>query len=421
MSLIDNILMALQNLKANKMRTFLTMLGIIIGISAVIAIETVGSSLSGSISNSLSSFGIANISVSVTSKDSSNDAFARMFSRNSYKESDLISNELIEEYKEVYGNEINYIELTENVGTITYSVKDTSAKISLMGVNGDYLYAEDIEMLTGRFVNDEDGLEKNNYIVVSDQFLSDMGMSKITAVGEILPLTINNHLQEFTIIGIYKYDSETSMSFTSSTSVTTSAYIPVGTAKYLTHANDGYSSLTIISSADVDTTKLLEDTQYFFESAYAMNDSYTVNCSNMEAMLETVTSMMSTLTLAISAIAGISLIVGGVGVMNIMLVSITERTKEIGTRKALGATRNNIRMQFIVEAIIVCIIGGFIGIVLGLIIGAVGAKLIGFDAIPSVTSVVVAVVFSIGIGVFFGYYPANKAAKLNPIDALRYE
>ncbi|MCH4222848.1 MAG: FtsX-like permease family protein, partial [Solobacterium sp.] len=119
--------------------------------------------------------------------------------------------------------------------------------------------------------------------------------------------------------------------------------------------------------------------------------------------------------------AGISLLVGGIGVMNIMLVSITERTREIGTRKALGATQNDIRMQFITESVIICLVGGALGIVLGLILGTVGANMLGYAAAPSMTAIVVSVLFSMGIGIFFGYYPANKAAKLDPIDALRYE
>ena len=133
------------------------------------------------------------------------------------------------------------------------------------------------------------------------------------------------------------------------------------------------------------------------------------------------TTMMGTITLAISIIAGIALLVGGIGVMNIMLVSITERTREIGTRKALGATNSSIRIQFITESMIICLIGGAIGVMLGLLMGAAGAKLLGYAASPSIGSIFGSLGFSLAIGVFFGYYPANKAAKMNPIEALRYE
>ena len=142
---------------------------------------------------------------------------------------------------------------------------------------------------------------------------------------------------------------------------------------------------------------------------------------NMQSFIKEMNNMNNTMTLAISAIAGISLLVGGIGVMNIMLVSITERTREIGTRKALGAQNWAIRLQFIVESIFICLIGGGIGILLGLGGGALGAKALGYPAAPSVGAVLAAVIFSMAIGVFFGYYPANKAAKMDPIDALRYE
>ena len=141
----------------------------------------------------------------------------------------------------------------------------------------------------------------------------------------------------------------------------------------------------------------------------------------MESMTESMSDMIGTVSIAISFIAGISLLVGGIGVMNIMLVSVTERTREIGTRKALGATNNNIRLQFVVESVIICLIGGAIGILLGAIMGYVGSGLLHNAVLPSVGSIVLAFSFSLAVGVFFGYYPANKAAKMDPIEALRYE
>ncbi|MDO4940081.1 MAG: ABC transporter permease [Erysipelotrichaceae bacterium] len=402
------------------MRTFLTMLGIIIGIGSVIAIMTVGNSLSGSLTNSLSSFGITNITVSLTNKDSDSNMF-RMFMRESYKESDLMNDDMIDEYKNAYKDYINYVITSESVGSTTVTNGDNEAYISISGITSEYKDYQEIEMITGRFISDEDNDNKQKFCVVSDQFVSDLGYSSYNAVGLPIRITVNGYLQEFTIIGIYHYESETSESFSSSSKTTTNMYVPISTAKYLLRSKDGYSSFTIVSKADIDTTWLLEQTQSFFESFYTQNDSYTVDASNMEAMLETMTEMLSTITIAISCIAAISLLVGGIGVMNIMLVSITERTREIGTRKALGATQNAIRMQFIIEAIIVCLIGGFIGIMVGLGIGAVAANILGYQASPNIMSIVLSVLFSISIGVFFGYYPANKAAKLNPIDALRYE
>ena len=141
----------------------------------------------------------------------------------------------------------------------------------------------------------------------------------------------------------------------------------------------------------------------------------------MESMTESMSDMIGTVSIAISFIAGISRLVGGIGVMNIMLVSITERTREIGTRKALGAKNSSIRFQFIIESMILCLIGGILGIFGGFLLGVIAASILGYSAAVPVAAIIVAVGFSMVIGIFFGYYPANKAARMDPIEALRYE
>lgn len=176
-------------------------------------------------------------------------------------------------------------------------------------------------------------------------------------------------------------------------------------------------SLIIVINTDDDSTQFVENASVFFGKYYSRNEDYGVTLTSMESMMDTVNSIMSTIELAIIAIAAISLLVGGIGVMNIMLVSITERTKEIGIRKALGATNGDIQIQFVVEAIVICLIGG----ILGIILGTLASSLLGTPAEDSISTIALATLFSMAIGVFFGYYPANKAAKLNPIDALRYE
>lgn len=201
----------------------------------------------------------------------------------------------------------------------------------------------------------------------------------------------------------------------------TSLYIPISTAQRVNDSDIGYTYVTIVTNPEVDSIAFANTLQKFFEIFYRRNPVFTVYSMSMKSVVEQMTTIMGTMQLAIAVIAGISLLVGGIGVMNIMLVSITERTREIGTRKALGATNSSIRVQFIVEAVIICLIGGMIGILLGVAGGMLGAKLLGAPAAPSIGSIIFAMGFSMAIGVFFGYYPANKAAKMDPIEALRYE
>jgi putative ABC transport system permease protein len=178
----------------------------------------------------------------------------------------------------------------------------------------------------------------------------------------------------------------------------------------------------VVTKADItDVDAFATQIETYMSQYYLENDDYEISTSTMTSMMESMNDMISTVSLAIAFIAGISLLVGGIGVMNIMLVSITERTREIGTRKALGAKNSSIRLQFIIESVILCLVGGILGIILGFALGAIASNILGYSASVPVMSVIVSVGFSMIIGVFFGYYPANKAAKMNPIEALRYE
>ena len=413
--MFENVRLALSSLRSNKMRALLTMLGIIIGIGSVIAIVTVGESLTGSITDSMSGLGANNLTVALTQKstDSGFDqgsVAVRMFGPSAPAAEDLITNEMIEEYRDTFGDQVAAVELTQSMGTGTVTSGSDSATLNLLGVNGEYFTAEDVDVQYGRAPQDSDG--ERQVALVSDRFLKDAfggSISSINAIGQKFQLKANGSLYDFYIIGVYHYDEEEdgSISLTSSSDeATTTLYMPLQTAKKLAKADAGYQSLTVVGAGDVDQDQFMADTKSFFASFYTRNQSYTVDVSSQTA---------------ISAIAAISLLVGGIGVMNIMLVSITERTQEIGIRKALGAPASAIRSQFIVEAVIICLIGGLLGVALGVGLGALGAHLMGYSARASVSAIVLAVGFSMAIGLFFGYYPANKAAKMNPIDALRYE
>ena len=425
MQLFDNVRMAFGSLWANKMRALLTMLGIIIGIGSVIAIVTLGDSLTGSITDSLQGFGINNITVSLQQKSEDIETTGggmvavRMFGPEQPSEGDLITDAMIEEFRTAYAANIYAVSLSQSVGTGTVRQGSTSVSVNAQGANADLALASDLELLHGRFIKDSDG--ERQVAVVSDKFCEKVfGASSASVLGREFELAVNGKLLRFYVVGVYEYDDSGYFSLTGSDPVT-ELYMPLAAAQKLAGGTAGYQNFTVVAASGTDTTAFLENVKSFFASFYTRNQSWTVTASSMESMLKEMTSMMNTVKLAISAIAAISLLVGGIGVMNIMLVSITERTREIGTRKALGAPGRALRLQFITEAVVICLVGGAFGVALGIGAGSAGAQLLGYAAKPSAVAILAAVGFSMAIGVFFGYYPANKAAKLDPIEALRYE
>ncbi|MBQ7902476.1 MAG: ABC transporter permease [Oscillospiraceae bacterium] len=414
MLLIENILMALNSLRASKMRALLTMLGIIIGIGSVIGIVNVGDSMTNGINDSLSEMGIRNITISLVRKNDENTTTGNyfMFGRSSPGKADLLTDDMLAEYKDIYNNYISYIYTAQSVSDSNVQYNGDETSVSVTGVSLDYAPATGMEIVSGRFLTETDNRKEKKVCVVSSTLCGEL-MPLQDPLGCQLDVATGSTVHSFYIVGVYK-DS-------SSSATGSGMYIPVSTAKKISGADAGYQSATVVTAAGTDTQAFIDETDSYFSRVYSRNQSYTATASSMESMVESMTEMLSTISLAIAVIAGISLVVGGIGVMNIMLVSITERTREIGVRKALGATNGSIRLQFIVESIVICMLGGVIGVGVGIIIGNVGSRLLGYSATVSVGTVLIAAAFSMAIGVFFGYYPANKAARLDPIEALRYE
>jgi len=427
MLIFENIMLALSGLKANKMRALLTMLGIIIGIAAVIAIMSVGNSISSTVTSSMESMGVNNITLGIQQKSTEEETTREgrrfgSFGRSAISEEDYLTDEMLEEMNTEFSDKIGGILLTESAGSGTAEDGNLSANVSVTGVNAAWLEYEELILLAGRSLTERDQKEGRRVALVSDKLVENLFAGEpMQAVGEEIEVFINNRYYTYTVTGIYEYD-DSGFTSQSEEEITTDVYLPFTAVRNQNHSSGGYSQLTLVTASGVDSTDFCDELETWFNNKYyRMNESCEVRASSMESMVSSMTEMLSTVSVAISVIAGISLLVGGIGVMNIMLVSITERTREIGTRKALGATNGSIRFQFIVESIVICLLGGFIGIVTGLTLSAVAMKVMGYSASPSISGIVFSVAFSIFIGIFFGYYPANKAAKMNPIDALRYE
>ena len=438
---LENIKEAITSIFSNKMRSILTMLGIIIGISAVITITTIGNSIQTTLTSTLNSLGGNTVQAYVDARYPEDDADWDTWEYPDMKASDYVTQEMIDELMEKYPDEFDGIAASEFLGNGQIRQdKNTYANVSVQGTTSEYIDYMKLKMYAGRNLTKQDNKTKKNVCIVADtmakQYFGDENPigEQITYAGS------DGNLYNFTIVGIYEYNA--ALFGKVDTSVpekdrSTTMFIPIQTCfKLMGKDQSGYTNFNLMVNSLADIDQATTDVTNFFEEKYANNKNFHVSTYNMASSMGMINIVINVVTIAVSGIALISLIVGGVGVMNIMLVSITERTREIGVRMALGAKRSTIRMQFVMEAIVLCIFGGMIGILIGVFNGFVLGKVAEFviqnmyseysryiimSVRPSVSAIVLSLFFSMLTGVFFGYYPANKAAKMEVIDALRYE
>ena len=418
MNLLENIKLALEGLRANKMRALLTMLGIIIGIASVIAITSLGDAMSNTLNETLSNVGGRNIQLYVMPKD--------VDGTYSNSDEDNITDEMIERFRQRYSDEIEGLEISNNVGAAKTVDVIPQQEMKITGANHDYFTVENVKIVQGRAISDRDVEGEKNVIVISSIMQKNLYGEGSDPIGKEIKVETTYGTESFYVVGVYQDPMEdatqSAMMVAMGGSGRSTAYIPYTTAKNITNdTTKGYSMIMLMASPNVSSTELATKAAAYFNKFYPESSNSKVEAQSMESIMKEMNTAMSQVSMAIAVIAGISLLVGGIGVMNIMLVSVTERTREIGVRKALGAPNSAIRIQFLVESMIICIIGGILGILLGAGFGALGGLLLKTAVVPSLGSIALAVGFSMAIGVFFGYYPANKAAKLDPIEALRYE
>ena len=424
MFLRENILLAIDGLKSNKMRSFLTMLGIIIGIGAVIAIVSIGDAVTTSLNDTLSRLGTSNIYVFVSQKEENGIGS----SSGKIDDSDLISEEQIESFASKYSGEIGAVSYLETGESGEARKNHRSAKITVKGTNAGYGSVNNVKITRGRFLKERDIRNRRKVAVVSDRLVSNLFRTGENPIGQEVSVDTDKGSEDYTIVGVYQFESVSIQGIESDKGkdTRTSLYLPVGLVKE-TAENQNYSQFVLSTKGVQDAQAFADKVESYFRKLYASNGNYTCRARSMESAISEWTRQLGVVSTAIAAIAAIALLVGGIGVMNIMLVSVTERTREIGPRKALGARNSYIRMQFIVEAVIICLIGGVLGIIAGLLMAWGGVTIMEHQMSVSIPLVISAPVvlgsvgFSMLIGIFFGYYPARKASRLNPIDALRYE
>ena len=406
---LENVKMALGSLRANKMRSFLTMLGIIIGIGSVISIVSIGDSIRKMFSDLYKNVGVTQAYIMIDPNMDGNDV----------RESDYFSMDDLNKVKEIFGDRMDYVDPAAS-DSINVKVGRNQLKVSLDGVDYQYQDFQPVNIVSGRYITAKDVQERKPVALISKNTALKLFGTE-NAVGKSFRTDYEGEMQEFSVIGVYYKDVS-----------------PI--EKLLMGRNDNYGEAIVPWTIILGPSDTFMSIRYFGKISFTAADMTNLNndlkayfsrvknrkpedwyIGSVQDEMKQVDSVMGGLSAAIGGIAAISLLVGGIGIMNIMLVSVTERTREIGIRKALGASTGDILVQFLTESALLSGLGGLIGVILASTLVHLGALAFHLTVVVKPGIVVIAVVFSAIVGVFFGLYPANKAAKEDPIVALRYE
>jgi len=392
---------ALQNLLINKLRSFLSMLGIIIGVTAVIAIISIGQGATQMVEETISSLGSGIITISPGFKGGWGGKAAQ-------SASDIFTLELGEELKEKSPDVEELVPSIQSGGLLKYG--ENSYQASIVATASGYENIFNHTVAEGRFLIAEDVDNYRKVVVLGSTVASEL-FGNQNPLGNKIIIQMGQRKFIFEVVGVLESKGQV-MFFNFDNQV----YIPVTTAmKRMT----GSKYVNSYTAQATDSKEAIKQVEYLLTKK--LEDPDLFNVMSQEEILETIQQVSSTLVLMLAGIAAISLLVGGIGIMNIMLVSVTERTREIGTRKALGAKKKDILIQFLIEALVMSMVGGAVGLVLGWSVSVLVSRYGGWTPTLSMFSVVVGIGFSSAVGLVFGIYPAMKAAKLNPVEALRYE
>lgn len=402
--LSNAFLIAIKEIKRNLLRSFLTILGIVIGVASVIAMVMIGDGTTANVQQSISKLGTNMLTLRIGQERRGpprEDNSAKPFTEGDIS---AIKNEL-QNIKAV---------AAENSSRMNVVYGNKSNTASVIGTSNDYFIIKDWEVTQGRVFDEHEENSGKSSCIIGTTIVKQL-------FGDENPIGVNIRLKNIScnVIGVLKSKGAAAFGNDQDEIV----IVPLKMFQQKIKGDKDISSILIsitdgkyIENAKLEITSLMQERR-----AIKLEDPDNFHIRDMQDLLSTMTSTTKMLTYLLGSIAGISLLVGGIGIMNIMLVSVTERTREIGTRLAIGAMENEVLLQFLVEAIVLATLGGIIGIFLGLGIGYITVNIMDLPFILNSQIILISFVFSTLIGVFFGYFPARKAARLNPIDALRYE